>query len=83
MRKDQQLVQRWYCCMAWRWQFFSGVIPDLVDRWHLYALDFRGQGLLWLRVVTDSKITPTIQMPSCRNVLGNQHICLGFRWAEL
>jgi pimeloyl-ACP methyl ester carboxylesterase len=27
-----------------RWQFFSGIMPDLVDRWHLYAPDLRGQG---------------------------------------
>lgn len=27
-----------------RWQFFRGIMPDLVDQWHLYAPDFRGQG---------------------------------------
>lgn len=27
-----------------RWQFFSGIMPDLVDKWHLYVPDLRGQG---------------------------------------
>jgi pimeloyl-ACP methyl ester carboxylesterase len=27
-----------------RWQGFDGIIPDLIDRWHLFAPDFRGHG---------------------------------------
>jgi pimeloyl-ACP methyl ester carboxylesterase len=27
-----------------RWQFFQPVIPSLTQRWHIYALDFRGHG---------------------------------------
>ena len=27
-----------------RWQFFQPVMPSLTQRWHVYALDFRGHG---------------------------------------
>jgi pimeloyl-ACP methyl ester carboxylesterase len=27
-----------------RWQFFQPVMPSLIQRWHVYALDFRGHG---------------------------------------
>jgi pimeloyl-ACP methyl ester carboxylesterase len=29
---------------SFRWQTFSSLIPALCQRWHLYALDFRGHG---------------------------------------
>lgn len=31
--------------VGWRWQNFLPVIPPLLVRWHIYALDFRGHGL--------------------------------------
>jgi pimeloyl-ACP methyl ester carboxylesterase len=27
-----------------RWQDFAGMIPHLTERWHVYAIDFRGHG---------------------------------------
>ena len=27
-----------------RWQFFQPIMPSLTQRWHVYALDFRGHG---------------------------------------
>jgi pimeloyl-ACP methyl ester carboxylesterase len=29
---------------AWRWQEYVSLIPSLADRWHIYALDLRGNG---------------------------------------
>jgi pimeloyl-ACP methyl ester carboxylesterase len=29
---------------AWRWQEYLSLIPSLSQRWHVYALDFRGNG---------------------------------------
>jgi pimeloyl-ACP methyl ester carboxylesterase len=29
---------------AWSWQEYLSLIPSLAERWHVYALDFRGNG---------------------------------------
>ncbi len=29
---------------AWRWQEYLSLIPSLGQRWHIYALDLRGNG---------------------------------------
>src|SRR2546430_2176791 len=28
-----------------RWQYFDGILPELTERWHVFAPDLRGHGL--------------------------------------